>query len=34
MIAGDIIVVNTNIWFHSTRIEGTDLSLVITNEFD
>ena len=31
---GDIIVVNTNVWFHSTNIEGPDLSLVITNEFD
>ena len=31
---GDIIVVNTNIWFHSTKIHGADLSLVITNEFD
>jgi len=31
---GDIIVVNTNMWFHSTKIEGPDLSLVITNEFD
>ena len=29
---GDIIVVNTNVWFHSTKIEGPDLSLVITNE--
>ena len=31
---GDIIVVNTNLWYHSTRIEGEDISLVITNEFD
>ena len=33
---GDIIVVNTNVWFHSTNIEqsDSDLSLVITNEFD
>lgn len=31
---GDIIVVNTNLWYHSTRIEGDDISLVITNEFD
>jgi len=31
---GDIIVVNTNVWFHSTKIQGPDLSLVITNEFD
>lgn len=31
---GDIIVVNTNLWFHSTRIHGSDLSVVITNEFD
>jgi len=31
---GDIIVVNTNVWFHSTKIEGQDISLVITNEFD
>ena len=31
---GDIIVVNTNVWFHSTKIEGPDISVVITNEFD
>ena len=31
---GDIMVVNTNLWYHSTRIEGDDISLVITNEFD
>ena len=31
---GDIIVVNTNVWFHSTKIEGSDISVVITNEFD
>ena len=34
LCAGDIIVVNTNVWFHSTKIEGSDLSIVITNEFD
>jgi len=31
---GDIIVVNTNVWFHSTQILGDQLSIVITNEFD
>jgi len=31
---GDIIVINTNFWFHSTQILGQDLSLVITNEYD
>jgi len=31
---GDIIVVNTNMWFHSTRVTGSDLSIVITNEYD
>ena len=31
---GDIIVVNTNVWFHSTKIEGPGISVVITNEFD
>ena len=31
---GDIIVVNTNMWYHSTKIEGDQISLVITNEFD
>eukprot|EP00088_Acartia_fossae_P003714 TRINITY_DN1158_c0_g1_i1.p1 TRINITY_DN1158_c0_g1~~TRINITY_DN1158_c0_g1_i1.p1 ORF type:complete len:323 (+),score=35.70 TRINITY_DN1158_c0_g1_i1:201-1169(+) len=31
---GDIIVINTNYWFHSTQILGDQLSLVITNEYD
>jgi len=31
---GDIIVVNTNIWFHSTMVTGSELSIVITKEFD
>jgi len=31
---GDIIVLNTNFWFHSTQVLGEELSLVITNEFD
>ena len=31
---GDILVVNTNKWFHSTKVLGTDLSIGITSEFD
>jgi len=31
---GDIIIVNTNIWFHSTKVHGPDLSLSFVNEFD
>jgi len=31
---GDIIVIDTNYWFHSTQILGSDLSLVITVEYD
>jgi len=31
---GDIIVLNTNYWFHSTKIIGDQLSVVITNEYD
>jgi histone arginine demethylase JMJD6 len=31
---GDILVLNTNIWSHSTMIHGSDLSIVITSEFD
>jgi len=31
---GDIIVINTNYWFHATQILGHQLSLVITNEYD
>jgi len=31
---GDIIVLNTNYWFHSTQIIGDKLSVVITNEYD
>jgi len=31
---GDIIVVNTNVWFHSTKVSGSEISVVITNEYD
>lgn len=31
---GDIIVVNTNAWFHSTQVMPGPLSIVITNEYD
>ena len=31
---GDIIVVNTNVWFHSTKVEGPGLNLCMTNEYD
>lgn len=31
---GDIIVVNTNFWFHSTKVHGPHLSLSMVNEFD
>jgi len=31
---GDMIVINTNYWFHATQIIGDQLSLVITNEYD
>jgi len=31
---GDIMVVNTNVWFHSTKVTGSELSVVITNEYD
>jgi len=31
---GDILVVNTNKWFHSTKVVGTELSIGITSEFD
>jgi len=31
---GDIIVINTNRWFHSTMVSGSELSIVITNEYD
>lgn len=31
---GDIIVINTNEWFHSTKVSGSELSIVITNEYD
>ncbi|XP_013387081.1 uncharacterized protein LOC106156398 [Lingula anatina] len=31
---GDIIVLDTNAWFHSTLIEGSDMSITIGSEFD
>ena len=31
---GDIIVVNTNQWFHSTKVSGSELSSLITAEYD
>merc|ERR1711971_111302 len=31
---GDIIIVNTNIWFHSTKVHGPELSISMVNEFD
>ncbi|XP_023337908.1 bifunctional arginine demethylase and lysyl-hydroxylase JMJD6 isoform X2 [Eurytemora carolleeae] len=31
---GDIIVLNTNVWFHGTLVLGSQLSLVLTNEYD
>ena len=34
MQQGDMIVVDTNIWFHSTLILGQDISIAIGSEFD
>ena len=31
---GDMIVVNSNIWYHQTEVLGSDNSVVITSEFD
>ena len=31
---GDIIVVDTNVWYHATTVLPGPLSLVITNEYD
>jgi hypothetical protein len=31
---GDIIIVNTNVWFHSTKVHGPELSISMVNEFD
>ena len=30
---GDIIVVNTNWWMHSTKVVGRELSVTVTNEY-
>jgi len=34
MYPGDIIVLDTNRWFHATLVQGEELSVVITNEYD
>lgn len=31
---GDVIIVNTNVWFHGTKVLGPDLSISMVNEFD
>ena len=31
---GDIIILNTNWWFHETRVLEGDVSITLTNEFD
>jgi len=31
---GDILVVNTNFWFHSTKVHGPGLNLGMVNEYD
>jgi len=31
---GDVLIVNTNIWFHSTKVHGPELSVSMVNEFD
>ena len=33
MEPGDVIVVNTNWWFHSTSVEDGGLSITVTNEY-
>lgn len=31
---GDIIIVNTRLWFHGTKVQGPDISLSLVAEFD